>query len=210
MEKSELVRGLFAALLLVSPMAGAESQYPAADFEPVIVVQDADLIAKHSQAAKERERQLAKPASIANPSAAPNKPEASAEPAKPAGKAHESLLAGNYPIVAIVLALAGFVFWSTRRSGTEVLPQHSGNHSPAAPQGPAGETGVARYLNNLSPQASKAETGVAKYLKNLPEPVKPVKTAAPETGVTRYLKSLPESSKPTGETGVAKYLKNIA
>jgi hypothetical protein len=206
-KKNELLRGLFATLLLMSPLAGAESQYPAADFEPVIISQDADLIAKHSQAAKERES--AKP-TVVSPVAG-SKPDVAAEPAKTAAEgARESLLSGNYPILAIVLALAGFVFWSTKRSGTQVQPQQAGNHAPAQSQGPAGETGVARYLKNLPPRVAAAETGVAKYLKNLPDSASTARPAAAETGVARYVKGLPESSKPASETGVAKYLKNLA
>jgi hypothetical protein len=209
--KNNSIKGLFAALLLASPIAGAESQYPAADFEPVIITQDADLIAKHSQAAKERA--LAKPEASSTSQAKPTiteqvksgAAEAVEQVKSGAADAKESLLAGNYPIALIVLALIGYVFWSTKRSGAQPQPQGSSHYVAPQPEGKAGETGVARYLKSLSPQSTTAETGVAKYLKDLPASTK---AAVKETSVSRYLKNLPESTKASGETGVAKYLKN--
>jgi hypothetical protein len=185
-KKNALTKGLLTALLLASPMVGAESRYPAADFKPEIIAQDKDLIAKHSQAAQER---------ALTEQAEPDAAEAGS--GKSAGS--ESALAQNYPIGLIVLALAGFIFWSGRRSGGKVqeVRTESAVSAPAAPVA-GGETGVARYLKSLP---GAGETGVAKYLKNLP-----AKAAAVETGVARYLKNLP--AKAVAETGVAKYLRN--
>jgi hypothetical protein len=40
--KNKFYTGVIAALLLASPIAGAENQYPASDFKPKVVYQDAD------------------------------------------------------------------------------------------------------------------------------------------------------------------------
>jgi hypothetical protein len=190
MQKRILTKAFLTALLLASPMAWAESQYPAADFEPVILFQDADLIAKHGEAAKERERALAEQARaeasrLAEPSQ-PATPSASAGQAGPAaGIKSGNFLTENYPILLIALALAGFVFWSSRRPAAK---------APEIRYEPPGITGRAT-----------AETGVARYLKSLP-----AKAPAAETGVSRYLKSLPASAKAAAaETGVARYIKNL-
>jgi hypothetical protein len=101
----------------------------------------------------------AKPASpapgAAKPAAAKHKAEqaSAAAPAQASGGWGE-ILASNYPIALVVLALAGYVFWSTRRAGGPVP-----GDSPARPEKSA-KTGVARYLEGM-------ETGVAKYLRNI-------------------------------------------
>ena len=48
MKKNNLTRGAFALLLLASTAAGADQQYPAADFQPEVLYQDSDYIAKNS------------------------------------------------------------------------------------------------------------------------------------------------------------------
>jgi hypothetical protein len=45
-KKNNLTRGAIALLLLASTAAGADQQYPAADFQPEVVYQDSDYIAK--------------------------------------------------------------------------------------------------------------------------------------------------------------------
>jgi hypothetical protein len=48
--KINLTNSLFAAsLLLASPLVAAETQYPAADFQPKVVFQDAEQIAQHGK-----------------------------------------------------------------------------------------------------------------------------------------------------------------
>lgn len=49
MRKNNLTRGAFALMLLASTAAGADQQYPAADFQPEVLYQDTDYIAKGSQ-----------------------------------------------------------------------------------------------------------------------------------------------------------------
>ena len=48
MKKNNLTSGAFAVLLLASTVAGANQQYPAADFQPEVLYQDSDYIAKNS------------------------------------------------------------------------------------------------------------------------------------------------------------------
>ena len=51
MKKNNLTRGAFVLLLLASTAAGADQQYPAADFQPEVLYQDSDYIAKNSPSA---------------------------------------------------------------------------------------------------------------------------------------------------------------
>ncbi|WP_434112743.1 hypothetical protein [Methylocaldum sp. GT1TLB] len=191
MKKRNLTKAILTALLLASPLAMAESEYPAADFEPVVITQDADLIAKHAEAAKERAKTVqtmqAKQDSSNSTAVSADQPSSGA-----AAEKAENPLAENYPIGLIVLGLAGFIFWSSRQSGSNVQPVQ---HAPApVSSGAAGETGVAKYMKTLSEPAKAAasETGVAKYLKNLPSAAKP---AAAVTGVAKYLKNLEETAR---------------
>ena len=50
MKKNNLTRGAFALLILASTAAVADQQYPAADFQPEVLYQDSDYIAKNSPA----------------------------------------------------------------------------------------------------------------------------------------------------------------
>lgn len=206
MKTNDLTKAVLAALLLASPLAGAESQYPAANFEPVIITQDADLIAKHSQAAKERNvAEQSKPSAAssqaATPSASTKQAEAAGPTPSPTPKEESSM--EIFPIVLVVLALGGLVFWNSRKSGA---PAQEISVAPTvASEGTGADTGVAKYLKSLPESVKSAETGVAKYLKSLPPKV----TAPAETGVAKYLKAIPEKVVAPAETGVAKYLKTM-
>lgn len=48
MKKNNLTKGAFALLLLASTASVADQQYPAADFQPEVLYQDSDYIAKNS------------------------------------------------------------------------------------------------------------------------------------------------------------------
>jgi len=50
-KKNNLTRGAFALLLLASTAAGADQKYPAADFQPEVLYQDSDYIAKNASSA---------------------------------------------------------------------------------------------------------------------------------------------------------------
>ncbi|CAI8757488.1 hypothetical protein [Methylocaldum szegediense] len=197
MKKHDLTKAVLAALLLASPLAKAESEYPAADFEPVVIIQDVDLIAEHEKAAKERvatlQAQAKQEATSSTSAAASSADQPSSAPASAAAKA-ENPLAENYPIALIVLGLIGFMFWSNRQAGSKreaAVPQ---SVAPVSQGAQGGETGVARYLKNLSEpsKAGAAETGVARYLKNLS--ATPTSSAR-LTGVAKYLKNLESSAR---------------
>lgn len=199
--KNKSTSSLCLALLIVSPFVGAEVQYPAANFEPVIISQDADLIAKHSQAAKERAQAKPQPAQsnqqhqnrTQQTPTGQAKADTGSNPEKALSKQEESAME-NFPIVLIILFLAGFVFWSTKRSASKATtPANVVVSAPAALV--SRNTGVGRYLSAIETAARKAAgTGVDQYLRKLASsaPV-PTPAAAPsspaETGVARYLRT---------------------
>lgn len=188
------------ALLLASPLAGAEGQYPAADFEPVIITRDADLIAKHSQAAKERAAALQAMQGGAKSTGTVQQAQAGTGSNSENGRSkQEDSSMENFPIALIIVALAGFVFWSSKRSAAGTAS--SSASAPAFVAAPAGDTGVARYVRALEEEARKAAgTGVSRYLKSLELAVK-AQTPAPAAAA---------APAPTRETGVSKYLKTRA
>lgn len=205
MTKNNLTKGLCAALLLASPLVGADSRYPAADFQPTIITQDAALIAKHAQAANQRANEKATPSQSA--STETSSADASIDNTdKPSSNKEEASME-NYPIALVVLALAGFVFWNSKRSGAK--SNSAQEEAPRLFSGTVGgETGVAKYLKNVTESAKTVAvvTGVAKYL----EEVEAAAKKAAGTGVSRYVKAVEaeQKAKPA-ETGVAKYLKGM-
>ena len=193
MKQNNLTKSLFVALLVASPMAGAGTPYPA-PFEPVIIYQDADLIAKHaarpSQAAVAPVASAQSSKSVATSSAESSSVAEVAPAASPSSAQGGGVLAENAWLGGVVLALVGFIVWSSKKSGASKQATASFSAEPVvAAAAASGETGVARYLNTLSGAevVKTAETGVAKYLKSLP--VAEVVTVA-ETGVAKYLKNL--------------------
>ncbi len=237
MKLRNLTKSVLVALVIVSPLASAETQYPAADFKPEIIKQDADLIAKHAEANKSTTSPA--PAESARPSATSSKtetvstaaePSAKSEPVATATKSEES---SNLPLILVGAIGAAAAFWFMRKpkssgalegaavasaaqpavpaapGATGVARYISGNLGDASV--PANETGVARYIRSMPPPAPAVpETGVAKYLKTVV--VAEASTATPAakgpTGVAKYISTLPEPKKDPGETGVAKYLKS--
>lgn len=75
-QKSNLTKALFSALLLTSTIVCAEQNYPAADFQPTVVYQDADYIAKSGQS------EAAKPAPVKITTTAATAPAHHADDAK--------------------------------------------------------------------------------------------------------------------------------
>jgi len=189
-KKSTLTKGLCVAVLLASPLAGAESKYPAANFEPGVVYQDKDLMAKHASRPTQ-----AVPHSSSTPTSNTSNKTAVVEKASkadaPGTVVKDDAFSSNAPILLGVLGLLGAVFWFSKRSGSKAESSAPVQVATVAPA--SGETGVARYLKSIgattaSVGAAAAETGVARYIKNLP--VATVQAAASETGVARYLKNL--------------------
>ena len=238
MKLRNLTKSVLVALVIVSPLASAETQYPAADFKPEIIKQDADLIAKHAEANKSTTSSA--PAESARPSAATSsktetvstaaEPSAKSEPVAAATKSEES---SNLPLILVGAIGAAAAFWFMRKpkssgasEGAAVAPaaQPAASAAPGATgvaryisgnlgdaSVPANETGVARYIRSMPPPTPAApETGVAKYLKTVvvAETANSTPAAKGPTGVAKYISTLPEPKKDPGETGVAKYLKS--
>ncbi len=86
MKKNNLTSGAFAVLLLASTVAGADQQYPAADFQPEVLYQDSDYIAKNSS------KTTATKSAAAAPKAATAAPKAAA-----ASSSVESAHDSKYP-----------------------------------------------------------------------------------------------------------------
>lgn len=134
MNKLNLISGLITALLLVSPFAYADADYPAYDFQPTIVYQDESVI---EVVAKEV---VAKEAPVAIAVAE------IAETSETAADEDSSLPIG-------FLLLAGIMFVAYKKSST------GGATKKAAASDP---TGVSRYLEKQDKNQSLS--GVEKYL----------------------------------------------
>lgn len=108
-------------------------------------------------------------------------------------------MADNLFIALIVLSVAGYILWNTRRTRSTPAPVAANREAKAAADVEASEeTGVSKYLKSLPP--APVQTGVTRYLRNLPKP-------APETGVSRYLKTLKAPEKTP--TGVTRYINSV-
>jgi hypothetical protein len=214
-KNKDLTKCVFAALLLVSAVVGAEDKYPASDFQPKVVYQDEDAgkqaesgaPAKSASSASsggdsqypaanfepkvlysdaEYQHTGSSPGTSASSSSASD--DVSASPAAPKDESSAGFFLG-----LIVLAVAGYVLF---KKGVGVV-----NSAPSAVKAPSGLTGVARYVLKTS------GTGVTRYLeknaKNAP--------SAAATGVAKYLASHGSSASPAGSkvaTGVEKYMRN--
>jgi hypothetical protein len=207
-KNSILNKSLFAALLIASPIVGAESKYPAADFEPGVVYKDNELIEKHNQAAKQapvvKAQTKAEPVVTKSNNSSAETSYTESKTAKSSAASSGEPTIGTMPIALAVLAIGGFAFWRSKS-----VPKVAPAQAPAAVAnvtGTSGATGVEKYLNSRPEVAGTAQTGVAKYLSGIAAETPSV---GGETGVSKYLKKLPESAVSNAETGVSKYLKNI-
>ncbi|MDI1231794.1 MAG: hypothetical protein PSU93_11655 [Methylobacter sp.] len=224
MKINNLTNGLVVALLLASPVVGADTQYPAADFEPKVIYQDAEYIGQNKSASAEVSTKQAKPADVDS-----QYPAADFEPkvlykdadykkstATGSSSASESAATDDVAASGVekvedesmlsyllglgVFAVAGYAFLRKREPKVKTsssTPVYSGHMS--------GLSGVARYIrkHNLS-----AVTGVARYLESQ---VVSAKDAAVSSGVEKYLekqaKSAQEKAAQAG-TGVEKYMRD--
>jgi len=213
------------ALLLVSTMAGAESKYPAADFQPKVIYQNEGYQHSQSSTSSNTGRQSKSvtvdpkyPAANFQPQVlyqdtgykhqksaqTSSRRQASAgSTATPAAeKTGES--SNTFLIGILILAGVGYFLYnqgSKAKAAPKVRraapPRRAASRAPAA--GDSGATGVARYL---AEKQGDATTGVAKYLESLQK-------EAP-TGVAKYMaKKVVSARKAAAEkaTGVEKYLR---
>jgi hypothetical protein len=219
-KKNNLTKGAFALLLLSSAVVKADIQYPAADFQPEVIYQNSDYIAKNSpQTATTKTATVVKAASKEsanlhdeNYPAADFKPEvlyhdpnykhnesakvsSSEEQGSSTGaSAEENSSISTYSIGLAFLALAGFYLF--KKAGASTNKEKS---SSPARKIYAANTGVAKYLNKLS------GTGVSRYLDSH------IKTVSAATGVDKYMAKQTASEKQTAAksaTGVEKYMRD--
>lgn len=227
MKQNNLTNGLMAAMLLASPMVGAETQYPAADFQPKVIYQDAEQIAKHSEAAQKSGSASASqedsrypaanfqpkvlykdkdykpsPSSTAAPVSTKQQSKAASSETVAAGETEKSKQGGNNWIFFAVLAVAGIIFFNRRsKSATQAGADYraASRTSGGVAGDYSGTTGVARYLNRTM------GTGVSRYLE------KQAKTEKAITGVAKYMAKQTVSAKAKASeniTGVEKYMRN--
>jgi hypothetical protein len=233
--KNNYTNGLFAALLLVSPLVGADQKYPAANFEPEVVFQDNDYISKNSQSSDQEkpsnkvnkhsnEQDSKYPAANFEPqvvySDANYKPSTDTQDEVKTSNKHASSSLGNEPQI------------------TEVTSATTSEKSDSSPNYLIGLIGLGvvgffLFKKQSESTANKVEskkaagqslrnvnalTGVAKYLNRSAGTGvsryvdKQVKSAASATGVAKYMAKQVVSAKKTSDeaatTGVEKYMRN--
>lgn len=216
MKINNLTNGIVAALLLASPIVGAETQYPAADFKPKVIYQDID--SSSSKAAPASTKQVKsvdadskfpaadfepkvlykdadyKPGKATGSTSSASKEAASSDVAvTQSAKEEESML--SFLLGLAVFAVAGYLFLAKREK-----PKAKATDTSVYSSHISGLSGVARYLrkHNMS-----AATGVARYLES-------IKGAEPVSGVEKYLEKQAKSAKEKaaqGGTGVEKYIR---
>ncbi|NOT13209.1 MAG: hypothetical protein HOP23_15470 [Methylococcaceae bacterium] len=224
MKKKNLKYNLLPVLLLLSSAVGADQKYPAADFQPTVVYQDSDYIAKGGQSSSNvagRSSETASqaavdpkyPAANFQPKVVYNDPgyQHSATTASTGSDvqnsssiANEEVSSGakvdsdsssSYLVGLVLFAVVGFILFNKK---TETKSE---NNSRVYSKDASGLTGVAKYLNRTS------GTGVARYLE------KQVKSASSSavTGVAKYMAkqgNTDQSIKSEAKTGVEKYMRN--
>lgn len=222
-KNNNFLQGVLAAMLLASPLAGAETQYPASDFKPKVVYNDPDYKHAESAPAASAKRAATKadpryPAADFQPkvlfkdteykhkkdvAAAPKASASSASnvQAQPSAETAKGDSDNTMLIGLVVLAAAAGFFLMRGKKGA--APQSAGSARRAAPaysgEG-SGLTGVAKYLADKEVKV----TGVAKYLESKEK-------EAPTTGVAKYMaKQVVAARQAAAErvTGVEKYLRN--
>jgi len=224
-KKNQLTKAVMAALVFVSSSVLAESDYPAADFQPKVVYSD-----EGAQSASDSKPAAAKQVEEADPNfpaanyqpkvlfsdkdykhsaAAPSAPGGTSSAAKSTASTAESVSAvqevavgkpassDNTTLIGlIVLAAAGFFVYS-KKSGVKGGSQANAEEYVAA----GGATRVEQYLEKMGGN----KTGVAKYLEK--------QTENPKTGVAKYMAKQIIKDRAAAEarqTGVERYLREKA
>lgn len=214
MKKNNLTRSAFAVLLLSSTVVSADQQYPAADFQPEVIYQNSELIAKSSPAATAKSAPAAKAATEAPAAASAHDSQYPAADFKP-----EVLYVDpNYKPSTIVPKVNTFKEKATSNS----IEAASASAPVAAPVAEK-ESSSLVYLLGLvalglagfylfkkptlkttekptaAPTTAKKSyalnTGVAKYLNRISG-----------TGVSRYIETNVKAASAIKATGVAKYV----
>lgn len=221
MKMNNLTNGLVATLLLASPIVGAETEYPAADFKPKVIYQDIDSSKSASAPAKQTKSVEStesdskypaadfepkvlykdadyKPSKFAGTSSTSERATTSEVAVSEAVKVEEESMM-TYLLGLVAFAVAGYLFFTRRE--TKAKASDSRAYSSHA----SGLSGVARYLRKHN---MGAVTGVARYLESQ---VVAEKSSAVTSSVEKYLekqaKSAKEKSAQAG-TGVEKYMRD--
>ncbi len=231
MKKNNLTRGVFAALLLASTVASAEQQYPAADFQPEVLYQDSDYIAKNSPST------AAVKAPVSAPKAASSASEGNDVDSKyPAANFQPEVLYQdtNYkPSESLKTTASKEAVGSSSEESQSVSDSTASTEKSTMPNYLIGLVVLALAGFYLFKKSSKATvqkkapaasaktsyaltTGVAKYLNKVSGTgvsrylEKHVKSAS-ATGVAKYMAKQATSSKETSgkaATGVEKYMRD--
>lgn len=230
MKKNNLTTGAFAVLLLASTVAGADQKYPAADFQPEVLYQDSDYIAKTSPSAT-----TAKPAKSASKATSSVPVANETDPKYPAANFQPEVLYQdtNYkPSMSVKKTVSKEEVGSKSvesESSTAVSKEESSLSSyligivVLALAGfylfkKSGTTSVKKKVPAAPVKTSYAlTTGVAKYLNKVSGTGvsryldKNVKSASAATGVAKYMAKQAASPKTTAAkaaTGVEKYMRD--
>ena len=217
---NNLTNGLVATLLLASPIVGAETEYPAADFKPKVIYQDIDSSKSASAPAKQAaaveattESDSKYPAANFEPKVLykdadykPGKSTATSSTSERATAGEAALSEGvkaqeesmmTYLLGLVAFAVAGYLFFTKRET-----PKASGSRAYASHA--SGLSGVARYLRKHN---MGAVTGVARYLESQVASGKGSATSSVEKYLEKQAKSAKEKSAQAG-TGVEKYMRD--
>ncbi len=225
MKISKLTNGLLVSLLLTASVAEANTDYPATNFQPKVVYQDADY--KHTGSLSSSTTKVSKgKVSVADPAypAANFQPEVLFEDKNykhtkgNAGKtlrtefvkhyAEEKLEANSESddssmsllMGLAVLAIAGFILYSKNATKSVPVKKVPARREAAAAVVIANDdsvSGVARYLES---KVGDKPSGVAKYLED--------RDSSPVSGVAKYVAKKKVSARLASVTGVEKYLKD--
>lgn len=227
MKISKLTNGLLVSLLLTASVAGADSKYPATDFQPKVVYQDSDY--KHSESTSSSKTDSGAEVSVADPDypAANFKPEVlfkddsykhskgnegKTSTTKSVKKAiveevvtsAESVESDDSSLSLVlglgILAVAGFVFYQKNNSNKTV--------KKTVKRKAASTTTASSGSDN------SGASGVAKYLESKVEP-KPSRVEqyleeknTSISSVSKYVLKQKISARVASVTGVEKYLKD--
>jgi len=223
---SKLTNSLLVSLLLTASVAEANSDYPATNFQPKVVYQDADY--KHTGSLSSSTTKVSKgEVSVADPAypAANFQPEVLFEDKNykhtkgNAGKSIRTEFVKHYAEEKLevnaespddssmsllmglaVLAIAGFVFYSknaTKAAPAKKAPVRRQAATVVVNNDDGSVSGVARYLES---KVGDKPSGVAKYLED--------RDSSPVSGVAKYVAKKKVSARLASVTGVEKYLKD--
>jgi hypothetical protein len=227
-----ITNGAFAALLLASSVAGADSQYPASDFQPKVVYQDPEY--KHQAAAAPTASKAVDsqyPASDFQPKVVysdPNYKPAAAD-AAPAGRPKNVAVEESAPAATASQPAAPAVTAAEEAKPAAEAKKEESNFVYLIGLAVLAFVGVIFFKKQAQPEghapngsarsAAGGATGVAKYLNRkagtgvsryLEKQVKSAAASAPLTGVAKYMASqkASESAPSQPVSRVEKYLRD--